>query len=78
MLTYADLKLISNARMVNDTIINAAQIVIHLQHSSIAGLQDMLLAKSFHCKDGKDQQSFRFKELSDQSFVQFLHDGNIH
>ena len=43
-LTYGDLKLISNNRMLTDTIINAAQNIIHLQHSSIAGLQDT----SFH------------------------------
>ena len=77
-LTYGDLKLISNNRMLTDTIINAAQNIIHLQHPSIAGLQDTLLGQSFYSKDAKDQQSFRFKELPDQPFVQVLHDGNIH
>ena len=64
--------------MLTDTIINAAQYIVHLQHPSIAGLQDSLLGQSFHSKDAKDQQSFRFKELPDQPFVQVLHDGNIH
>ena len=77
-LTYGDLKLISNNRMLTDTIINAAQNIIHLQHPSIAGLQDTLLGQSFHSKDAKDQQIFRFKELPDQPSVQVLYDGNIH
>ena len=77
-LTYGDLKLISNHRMLTDTNINAAQNIIYLQHLNIAGLQDTLLGQSFHSKDAKDQQSFRFKELPDQPFVQVLHDGNIH
>ena len=64
--------------MLTDTIINVAQNIIHLQHPSIAGLQDTLLDQSFHSKDAKDQQSFRVKELPNQPFVQVLHDGNIH
>ena len=44
-LTYGDLKLISNNRMLTDIIINAAHNVIHLQHPSIAELQDTYLAK---------------------------------
>ena len=64
--------------MLTDTIINAAQYIIHLQHPSIAALQKSLLGQSFHSKDVKDQQSFLFKELPDQPFVQVLHDGNIH
>ena len=44
-LKYGDLKLISNNRMLTDTIINAAQNIIHLQHLSIARLQDTLPAK---------------------------------
>ena len=75
---YGDLEPISNNRKLTDTIINAAQNIIHLQHPSIAGLQDTLPGQSFHSKDAKDQQSFRFKELPDQPFVQVLHDGNIH
>ena len=59
--TYGDLKLISNNRMLTDTIINTAQNIIHLQHPSIAGLQETLLGQSFPSKDPKDQQSFRFK-----------------
>ena len=77
-LTYGDLKLISNNQMLTDSIINAAQNTIHLQHPSIAGLQDTLLGQSFRSKDGKDQESFYFKELPDQPFVQVLHDGSIH
>ena len=77
-LTYGDLKFISNNRMLTDTITNAAQNIIHLKHPSIAGLQDILLGQSFHLKDAKDQQSFRFKELPEQPFVQVLHDGNMH
>ena len=77
-LIYGDLKLISTNRMLTDTIINAAQNIIHLQHPSIAGLQDTLLGQSCHSKDAKDQQSFRFKELIDLPFVHVLHDGNIH
>ena len=89
VLTYGDLKLVSNNRILTDTIINAAQNIIHLQHPSIAGLQDILHGQSLHSKDSKDQQSFCFKELPDQQnfcfkelpdqpFVQVLHDGNIH
>ena len=44
-LTYGDLKLISNNRMLTDIIINAAHNVIHLQHPNIAELQDTYLAK---------------------------------
>ena len=77
-LTYGDLKLMSNNRMLSNTIINAAQNIIHLQYPSIAGLQDTLLGQSFHSKDAKDQQSFHFKELPDQPFVQVLHDGDMH
>ena len=55
--TYDDLKLISNHPMLTDTIINLAQITIHLQLSNIAELQDTLLSQSFHSKDVKDQQS---------------------
>ena len=77
-LTYGDLKLISNNWILTDTIINVAQNIIHLQHLSIAGLQDTLLGQSFHSKDAKDQESFRFKDLLDQPFVQVLHDGNIY
>ena len=44
----------------------------------MAGLQGTLLGQSFHSKDAKEQQSFRFKELPDQPFLQVLHDGNTH
>ena len=71
-LTYGDLKLISNNRMLTDTIVNAAQNIIILQHPSMAGLPDTLLGQSFHSKDSKDQQNFCFKELPDQHFVQVL------
>ena len=64
--------------MLTGAIINAAQNTIHLYHPSIAGLQDTLLGQSFHSKVAKNQLSFRFKELPDQSFFQVLHDGNIH
>ena len=52
-LTYGDLKLISNHRILTDTIINAAQNIIDLQNPNIDGLQDTLLARSFHSKDAK-------------------------
>ena len=64
--------------MLTDTIVNAAQNIISLQHPSMAGLQDTLLGQSFYSKDPKDQQNFRFKEIPDQHFVQVLHDGSIH
>ena len=70
---YGNLKLISNNWMLTDAIINATQNIIHLQHLSIAGLQDTLLGQILHSKDAKDQQSFHFKELPDQSFVVVLH-----
>ena len=50
-LTYGNLKLMSNNRMLSDTIINMAQNIIHLQYPSIAGLQDTLLGQSFHSED---------------------------
>ena len=54
-LMYDDLKLISNHWMLTDTIINAAQNIIHLQHPNIVQLQNTLLSQIFHSKDTKDQ-----------------------
>ena len=78
VLTYGDLKLVSNNRILTDAIINVAQNIIHLQHPSIAELQGTLRGQSLHSKDAKDQQIFCFKELPDQPFVQVLYDDNIH
>ena len=67
LLTFGDLKLISNKRMLNDSVINAVQSILHKQYPDIGGFQDTILG-----------QTLNFDVYQNQPFVQVLHDGNIH
>jgi len=66
-LTFSDLKLISNKRMLNDNVINAVQKMIKLKYPDIGGLQDPVLGETLN-----------FDVYKNKEFVQVLHNGNIH
>lgn len=66
-ISFADLKLISNRSMLNDTVIHAAQNMLQLQFPNAMGLQDPVLG-----------QLSAFNVHQNRPFVQILHDGNAH
>ena len=66
LLSFNDLKLVSNKRMLNDTVVHAAQKMLQLQFPDANGLQDPVLG-----------QTSSFEVFKNRPF-QVLHDGNVH